>query len=389
MTKKKFLQSALALLIGCSMSLPLFACGGKDADTDDVFIHESESVTVTQFDAPVSLVDYRVTQYLSADPSIKVTEFLPSGNERLDKGSPVSIEYAFENPDCLEVLSVDVEVSEMEDFLSIIQTKSITGGQTAADFYNLKTGQQYYFRVNVALENGKIHTKTGSFETAANTPRFINLDGASNVRDIGGWKTEDGKTIKQGLLYRGGEIDGGKNKGHPDFCLTEKGIEQLLALGIETDFDLRSEENKASEYSILGSGVHREFYNAKHYQSVFNASYKPFLRKQFSDLANPDAYPVYLHCTHGVDRAGTMSLLIEALLGLSKDNLVRDYELSAFYYNYKHVNRETQNGGNVLDLIEGLEKYEGETLKDKCAAFLLSVGVTQDEIDSIRNIFLD
>ena len=84
-----------------------------------------------------------------------------------------------------------------------------------------------------------------------------------------------------------------------------------------------------------------------------------------------------------------MSLLIEALLGLSKDNLVRDYELSAFYYNYKHVNRETQNGGNVLDLIEGLEKYEGETLKDKCAAFLLSVGVTQDEIDSIRNIFLD
>ena len=383
MGHKKFLQRALALLIGCSMSLPLFSCN----EPDSPFVHDSKYMTVTKFDEPVSLVDYRVTEYLSADPSVMVTNFLPGNTDRLDKGSPVSIGYIFETPNHQEILSVDVEISETEDFTSIVQTASINSRQPTADIYNLKTSQQYYFRVNVTLDNGKIHTKAGAFETAA-TPRFINLDGASNVRDIGGWTTEAGKVIKQGLLYRGGEIDGGKNTGHPDFCLTETGIEQLLALGIATDFDLRSEDVKVSDYSILGSGVHREFYNAHHYQAVFNASYKPFLRKQFSDLANPDAYPIYLHCTHGVDRAGTMSFLIEALLGLSKENLIRDYELSAFYYNYAHVNRKLQNGGNILELLAGLEKYEGETLKDKCATFLLSVGVTQEEIDSIRSIFL-
>ncbi|MBQ8429022.1 MAG: tyrosine-protein phosphatase [Clostridia bacterium] len=388
MVKKKFLQRALSLLIGCSMSLPLFACGGSNNAEDDIFVRESKYLSLTEFDSPVSLVDYRVTDYLSADPSMTVTKFLPGTTARLDKGQPVALGYFLDNPEGWEVLSAEVEVSETEDFTSIVQTQIIPLDTTWVDVYNLKTGQQYYFRVNMSLDNGKIHTKTGSFKTAANTPRFINLDGASNVRDIGGWVTEDGKTIKQGLLYRGGEIDGGKNTGHPDFCLTEKGIEQLLSFGIATDFDLRSESNKVSEYSILGSSVHREFYDAHQYQSVFNASYKPFLRKMFADLANPDAYPVYLHCTHGVDRAGTMSLLIEALLGLSKDDLVRDYELSAFYYNYAHVNRNFQNGGNVLDLIAGLESYEGETLAEKCATFLLSVGVTQEEIDTIRTIFL-
>jgi hypothetical protein len=89
-----------------------------------------------------------------------------------------------------------------------------------------------------------------------------------------------------------------------------------------------------------------------------------------------------------VDRAGSTTLILESLLGVAEADLIRDYELSAFYYNYTHVNRNTENGGNILKLIEKLKEYEGETLADKTAAFLLSIGVTQTEIDSIRNIFL-
>lgn len=199
---------------------------------------------------------------------------------------------------------------------------------------------------------------------------------------------EDGKTVKQGLLYRGSEIDGGKNKGHADFCLTSKGIQQLRALGIKTDFDLRSEETKVGEYSILGTDVARTFYNAPQYQSFMSAYAAETVRKIFSNLAKPDAYPIYLHCTHGVDRAGSTALILESLLGVAKENLIRDYELSAFYPSYVHVNRETQNGGNVLELIARLEAFEGETLAEKTAAFLRSVGVTDAEIASIRSIFL-
>ena len=73
---------------------------------------------------------------------------------------------------------------------------------------------------------------------------------------------------------------------------------------------------------------------------------------------------------------------------MAKEDLIRDYELSAFYPNYTHVNRNMQNGGNVLELIERLEAFEGETLAQKTAAFLRSVGVTDTEIASIRSIFL-
>jgi protein-tyrosine phosphatase len=231
-------------------------------------------------------------------------------------------------------------------------------------------------------------TKSGEFSTAQSL-RFISLDGASNVRDIGGWKTESGKTIKYGMLFRGGEIDGGKNTGHPDFRLTKEGIAQLRAFGIKTDLDLRSEDVKVSEFSILGSDVTRTFYDAAQYEAILKPSNAEKIRKIFSTLAKPEAYPVYLHCTHGVDRAGSTTMMLEALLGVAKADLIRDYELSAFYHNYKHVNRELNNGGTLLALIAGLEAYEGETLADKTANFLLSVGVTQAEIDSIRNILLN
>ena len=382
---KNFIGKALALGIGFTMLFPLTACNEKSET--DTFVRDSEYVTITEFEQPVSLAHKNVVEYLNADPTNLVTAFLSSTNPRADKGNPVLLEYAFNHPKQIPVLSASVEISETEDFSTVVATMPFPNSGNLVEVYNLKTSAKYYFRVLVQLEDGKVHAKTGHFETA-DTPRFINLDGASNVRDIGGWKTEDGRVIKQGLLFRGGEIDGGKNTGHPDFCLTEKGIEQLLSLGIATDFDLRGEENKVSPHSILGSGVHREFYNAHQYQDVFNLSYKPFLRKMIVDLANPDAYPMYLHCTHGVDRAGTASALIEALLGVSKEDIIRDYELSAFYHNYAHVNRNFQNGGNILDFLNGFEKYAGDSLSQKCASFLLSIGVTQEEIDTIRAIFL-
>ena len=266
--------------------------------------------------------------------------------------------------------------------------QAFNGWNTDVNIFNLQTDMQYYFRVVAQEKKGVKLSASGSFKTAS-SPRFISLDGACNVRDIGGWKTEDGKTVKQGLLYRGSEIDGGKNTGHIDFCLSEEGIQQLRALGIKTDFDLRSESVKVSEHSILGEDVARKFYNAAQYQAITYPANAEKTRVIFSDLANPDAYPVYLHCTHGVDRAGSTAFLLSGLLGVSKADLIRDYELSAFYLNYAHVDRNENNGGTIVGLVDVIEeKYEGETFAEKIANFLLSVGVTQAEIDSIRCIFL-
>lgn len=386
---KKISEKFFVSMISCMMVFTAFACSnGEEGENKDVLVLESEKITMTEFSKPVSLLPWCVSQYLAADPEELVTSYLLAGSTRYDKGEPVRIEYSFSGLENAEIVEEKLEVSTKEDFSSIEQTLNFSSRLSYVDIYNLQTGTTYYYRVVISLDNGEKHVKTSSFQTQESV-RFISLDGACNVRDIGGWSTESGKTIKQGLLYRGSEIDGGKNKGHPDFRLTKKGIEQLRALGIKTDFDLRSSDNKVAEYSILGEDVARTFYNAPQYQAFFESSKKETVRKIFSDLAKPEAYPIYLHCTHGVDRVGSTALLLESLLGVSKEDLIRDYELSAFYYNYAHVNRNVENGGNVLTLIERLEAFEGETLADKTATFLLSTGVTESEIASIRSIFLD
>lgn len=387
MNRKRLLKDLAVLVMGGMMAVSTFACSNGGGDSSEIIVADSSEISMTQFSAPVSLLHWNVEQYLSAHPEQLVTSYLSMNGERTDKGMPVTIEYSFGRLDGRKILEEKLELSSKADFSAIEQTLYFASRRSQVDIYNLKTGATYYYRVAVKLDNGETHIKTDSFETK-NSLRFISLDGACNVRDVGGWTTENGKTVKQGLLYRGSEIDGGKNVGHADFCLTEKGVEQLRALGIKTDFDLRSEGNKVGEYSILGEDVARSFYNAPQYQSFFDASNKETVRKIFSDLAKPEAYPVYLHCTHGVDRAGSTALLLESLLGVSKADLIRDYELSAFYHNYAHVNRNVQNGGNVLTMVERLEGFEGATLAQKTENFLLSVGVTSAEIASIRSIFL-
>ena len=397
MRSKKTIKPFFALAMGVVTMFSMSACdfalkngsnNGSESSTMEVLISESDMITMTEFDKPVSLLPFSVSNYLAAEPDELVTLFLPGGTTRYDKGEPVVIEYSFGRLENAEIVEEKLEVSSKKDFSDVVQTLYFQPRQNSVAIYNLQPGATYYYRVVVTLNNGEKHVKTASLQTE-HSLRFIALDGACNVRDIGGWKTEDGKTVRQGLLYRGSEIDGGKNKGHEDFCLTEKGIEQLRSLGIKTDFDLRSSSNKVGEYSILGKDVARTFYNAPQYESYLNPSNKETVRKIFSDFAKPESYPIYLHCTHGVDRAGSTALLLESLLGVAKEDLIRDYELSAFYYNYAHVNRNVITDGNVLLLLEGLEKFEGETLAEKTESFLLSVGVTKLEISSIRSIFLD
>ena len=394
MSKHSLIKKITTLSL-CLCTAPAFgSCEfplATQSNTELSEVQDKFSVKVNPFTEPVSLIGAPIQAYLQATPDKLVTEYLTKDSFRYDQGQPVVFSYNVENfpQSAVEIKRITIEFSFTEDFATIAYKESFAPETLEEDIsvYNLQTGKTYYFRFIMTLSDGSTATDTGTFETLA-SPRFIRLEGASNVRDIGGWKTESGKTIQQGLLYRGSEIDGGKNTGHPDFCLTTNGIRQLRALGIKMDFDLRSEENKVSEYSALGEDVQRNFYNAEQYQSILLIAHKEKIRKIFSDLAKPEIYPVYLHCTHGVDRAGSTSMLLEALLGVSKEDLVRDYELSAFYYNYQQVNRHIETGGNILALMEALEGYNGETFADKVETFLLSVGVTQAEIDSIRNIFL-
>ena len=253
----------------------------------------------------------------------------------------------------------------------------LTVGKISLSVENLKTGTTYFYKVVVGDETTK-----GYFTTARST-RFINMPGVTNTRDIGGYITLDGKTIKQGMIIRGAEIDGLVDVGSFLSDDAVKSAEEVF--GFVYDFDLRAPSLVNGSYqSRLGENVAHKFYNAPATGAVFTAAGQSALADIFADLADPANYPMYLHCTNGADKTGTICFLLEGILNLPEDVMEADYQLSGYYYpnfNYQSFNA----------VYGGIEGYEGDTVGQKIVSYLTSpeVGVTPEQIESIRGILLE
>ena len=205
---------------------------------------------------------------------------------------------------------------------------------------------------------------------------FVAIDGISNTRDIGGYENIAGQTIKKDMLLRGTELDGAVLEGN---VITEKGKNKLLnTYGVKTEMDLRN--RAVSLGDMLGAGVQHKYYNAPQYEGIFTEDGKAKMKAIFTDLSNPDNYPVYLHCSYGVDRTGTVCYILEAVLGLDETQLQAEYALSSWDYSYKQ---------KYTDKIKtGLLDYSGSNIMQRAESYLLSCGVTQQQIDTLRQIFL-
>ena len=103
-------------------------------------------------------------------------------------------------------------------------------------------------------------------------------------------------------------------------------------------------------------------------------------------LADENRYPVYIHCTGGADRTGTLAFLINALLGVGEDDLIRDYETTTF-----SVYGERSRSSAIYkfaDFYKQLKPYAGSTFAEKTENYMLSIGVTQTQINAIKSIML-
>lgn len=164
------------------------------------------------------------------------------------------------------------------------------------------------------------------------------LEGVLNFRDIGGYKTADGHTIRYNVVYRSATLH----------AMTLSDNEKLAPLKIRYEIDLRTEAERSAaptnwgpnppeviDIPFLHAGtpppdpdpaqVHAMMRRLYADYAVVNA---PAIGKVMHDLAQGDE-PALIHCTGGVDRTGMTVAVLMTLLGTSRKDIYREYLVSS------------------------------------------------------------
>ena len=201
------------------------------------------------------------------------------------------------------------------------------------------------------------------------------MENVTNGRDVGAvpfFTTTDGYDVKEGMLIRGSELDGAETG-----VAQAEGAKYLLdKYSIKTELDLRGPIVNAKD--VFGADVEHKYFTMVFYEDAFTEQGKAVVKDIFTELSNPENYPIYIHCAHGIDRVGTVNYILGAVLGVSESNLAKEYMLSVGAY-----------GEKILEVRDGINTYEGATLKDRAEAYLLDCGITQEQIDTLRGIYLE
>ena len=180
--------------------------------------------------------------------------------------------------------------------------------------------------------------------------RLLPLQGGQNFRDLGGYRTRDGRTVRWGMLFRSGAMNE----------LTPADFAYLGRLGIRTVCDFRSTDERTAapvrwpgnvspkvfgdDYRMDMAGI--DFrgagnWTAEQARAAMTATYPRMLdslnsqyRRMFAQLLAGNA-PLAFNCSAGKDRTGVASALILTALNVPRETVIEDYLLSNRYFNPK------------------------------------------------------
>lgn len=281
--------------------------------------------------------------------------------------------------------SFSVEIATKPDF-SNARVIDIEADGRSCELYNLLKSTEYFVKVTAYSGNDILNEAETDFLTTSVGPRVMNVDGIYNVRDLGGYTVNGSETTLQGLVFRGGSLTPADIY---DSKLTESGKKIMSEeLGIKTEIDLRSPAEAGNLSESVIPNAYLIYVPIGGYGDAFSDSPvgKQAYRKLFSTLANENNYPIYYHCTGGADRTGTVSFLLNALLGVDEETLIKDYEFTSFSIYHMRNTKEGEYASFFTEFRGKLEAFEGSILQEKVENYLLSIGVTENEIYNIKAI---
>lgn len=185
------------------------------------------------------------------------------------------------------------------------------------------------------------------------TLRILNLEGGCNFRDLGGYRTHDGRELKWGRVFRTGVLS----------YFTPNDQQQLKQLGVRIICDLRRADERereptrwpdantqhlswddgntpptirliAANHPYTAAGMHATMIDLYRALPAWMA---PRLRGMFKHIAQGDV-PLLVHCAAGKDRTGIAIALLLAVLDVPHETIIEDYLL-------------TNDAGNLVQFV--------------------------------------
>ena len=315
---------------------------------------------------------------------------------------------------------------------------AIVTGCTASVKGRLEIAREWEWSVT-----GGGETATGRFATEDRAPRIVSFDGVRNARDIGGRIGLNGRRIKQGLVLSTGSLNHNAPtvyytydeilKMHEEGTLAGAGVGKSRSLGYEYEAKLKSgkgidrkflrlikqgPDKPGAErltpadkdyllgfiglksdldfrsdwecFGMTGSPVGEDV-NWYHYCCVsgYGGFVSPTGRASaalaFSLFVDKKNYPIDFHCIGGTDRTGTFAYLLEGLLGVEEEDLIRDYEMSFI----AGGGVDKRHYGWLETLIKAVRELPGDTIPEKLERYFLSLGYTKEQIEFVREFLLE
>ena len=234
------------------------------------------------------------------------------------------------------------------------------------------------------------------------------LEGASNVRDLGGFTTTSGQQTRFKRFVRADSMH----------RLTDADVAALLQYGVTMSIDLRTSSGRVRDPSRLASCTDMRYevvdlmenFSSEPLQDIYSVLpdtlaefYLRLLDEAQNELAqvfrlflqNTEHTTLY-HCTAGKDRTGIISMLLLQLAGVPSHDIVQSYALSAHFIRSGNGGALNLSGfGSASGVNAALFESDPSWMEaamhhlatkyGTVTEFLQHIGLTSQEIETVRH----